>query len=156
MSRIKSLLSVPVLIAVALGCTAVAKDEGKGRLDLVIRPDNAVASSRPVQGHFVVRNLELGQTERIEVGSSYETLSVPLPEGAYTLAWQPVLPPLRTSDDPAVWASELGAAAEAHPLSINAGRVTTVRVRAQVPSPGAEELARAEDLPSVDIVVARR
>lgn len=156
MSRIKSLLSVPVLLAVILGCTAVAKDQGKGRLDLVIRPDNAVASSRPVQGHFVVRNLERGQTERIEVGSAYETLSTPLREGAYTLEWQPALPPLRLSDDPAVWASELSSAAEAHPLSIHAGRVTTVQVRTQVPSPSAEELARAEDLPSVEILVARR
>jgi hypothetical protein len=133
----------------------VAKDSGKGRLDLLIRPDNAVASSRPVQGSFVVRDLERGQTERIEVGSSYETLSVPLREGAYTLEWQPALP-LRISDDPAVWASELTNPAAAQPLSINAGRVTTVQVRAHVPGPTGEELARAEELPSVEIVVARR
>lgn len=155
MSRIKSLLFIPVLIAAALGCTAVAKDMGRGRLDLVIRPDNAVASSRPVQGHFVVRSLEQERTKRIEVGSTYETLSVPLREGPYSLEWQPALPSLRISDDPAVWANELRTAADTQPLSIHAGRVTTVQVRARVPGPGAEELARAEDLPSVDIVAAR-
>jgi hypothetical protein len=155
-SRIKGLLSISVLIvASVLGCKAVAQHPGEGRLDLVIRPDNAVASSRPVQGRFLVRSLERERAERIEVTSPYETLSVPLREGAYTLEWQPELP-LRFGDDPAAWASELSSTPVAQPLSIQAGRVTTVQVRAEVQgSSSKERLARAEDLPSVQILVAR-
>ncbi len=155
MSRIKSLLSSSVLVAAALGCTAVAQDSGKGRLDLLIRPDSTAASSHTVRGHFVVRDLERGNTERVALGSTYDTISVPLRAGAYTLEWLPEVP-LRISDDPAVWASELRAAAVPHPLSINAGRVTTVRVRAQEQSAGEERVARPEELPSVEILVARR
>lgn len=156
MSRIKGLLSISVLIVASLlGCKAVAQHPGEGRLDLVIRPDNAVASSRPVQGRFLVRSLERERAERIEVNSPYETLSVPLPEGAYTLEWQPDLS-LRFSDDPAVWASELSSAPVPRPLSIQAGRVTTVQVRAEVEgSSSKEQLARGEDLPTVQILIAR-
>jgi hypothetical protein len=155
-SRIKGLLSISVLIvASVLGCKAVAQHPGLGRLDLVIRPDSAAASSRPVQGRFLVRSLEHERAERIEVNSPYETLSVPLREGAYTLEWQPDLP-LRFSDDPAVWAGELSSAPVAQPLSILAGRVTTVQVRAAVEGGISQQrLALSEDLPTVQILVSR-
>ncbi|MEY2933504.1 MAG: hypothetical protein RL033_4253 [Pseudomonadota bacterium] len=156
MSRIKGLLSISVLIlASVLGCKAAAQHPGEGRLDLVIRPDNAVASSRPVQGRFLVRSLEHERLERIEVHSPYETLSLPLREGGYTLEWQPDLA-LRFSDDPAVWASELSSVPVAQSLSIQAGRVTTVQVRAAVDGGISQQrLALSEELPSVQILVAR-
>jgi hypothetical protein len=154
-SRIKGLFSISVLVASMVACQAEAKHSGEGRLDLVIRPDNAVASSRPVQGYFLVRSVERDRSERIPVNGPYQTLSVPLREGAYTLEWQSELP-LRVSDDPAVWASELSATPVPQPLSISEGRVTTVRVRTAVDGGISQErLALAEELPSVQILVAR-
>lgn len=156
MSRIKGLFSISVLVASIVACQAAARHPGEGRLDLVIRPDDAVASSRPVQGTFLVRSQEGRRVERIPVDRPYGTLSVPLREGAYTLEWQPELP-LRLGDDPTAWASTLSTSAVAQPLSISEGRVTTVQVRTAVGGGvNQERLALTEELPSVQIRVARQ
>lgn len=130
MSRIYwKLVSLPVLVASLLGCDREAATANEGRLDLVIRPDSAAVSSRPVQGRFVLRDQQGRFVDRVEVVNLYQTSNVALPEGVYSLEWQPALA-FESEAEVAARLSEVrhGAAL----LSISPGQVTTVKVRAEL------------------------
>lgn len=147
------LVSLPVLVASLAGCDAAAAIGHEGRLDLVIRPDSAAASSRPVQGRFVL-HYEQGQfVDRVEVVNLYQTSSVALPEGMYSLEWQPALE-FESADDLAARLGEVSLGAMQ--VSVSAGQVTTVNVRAALhPLSDGALAGLGADMPSVQILVAR-
>ena len=153
MSRIWRLVSLLVLVASLLGCDSEAATAHEGRLDLVIRPDSTAVSSRPVQGRFVLHDQRGQFVDRMEVVNLYQTSSVALPEGVYSLEWQPAL----TFESEANVAARLNEVSlGAVPLSISAGQVTTVNVRAElVPVSDGALASRSEDMPSVQILIAR-
>jgi hypothetical protein len=147
------LVSLPVLVASLAGCDTGAAPAHEGRLDLVIRPDSAAASSRPVQGRFVLHD-ERGQfVDWLEVVSLYQTSNVALREGSYWLEWQPSL---RFESEQSS-AARLGQVSPSVlPLGISAGQVTTVSVRARLVRAGDAQLASvADEMPSVQILIAR-
>ena len=147
------LVSLPILVASLLGCDTEASNAGEGRLDLVIRPDSALASSRPVQGRFVLHDQQGQFVDRLEVVNLYQTSNVALAEGVYTLEWQPALA-FESDQDVAARLEEVSLAAV--PVSISAGQVTTVNVRATlVPSSDGDLASLGEDMPSVQILIAR-
>ena len=147
------LVSLPVLVASLLGCATEAATGREGRLDLVIRPDSAPVSSRPVQGRFVLHDQQGQFVDRIEVVNLYQTSNVALPEGVYSLEWQPALA-FESEQDVAARLGEVSLAAV--PVSVSAGQVTTVNVRATLVPSSDEDLASlGEDMPSVQILIAR-
>jgi len=147
------LVPLPLLVASLLGCDTEAATAHEGRLDLVIRPDSAPVSSRPVQGRFVLHDRQGQFVDRIEVVNLYQTSNVALPEGMYSLEWQPALA-FESEQDVAARLDEVSLAAV--PVSISAGQVTTVNVRATlVPSSDGDLAALGEDMPSVQILIAR-
>jgi hypothetical protein len=147
------LVSLPVLVASLLGCDTEAATGREGRLDLVIRPDSAPVSSRPVQGRFVLHDQQGQFVDRIEVVNLYQTSNVALPEGVYSLEWQPALA-FESEQDVAARLGEVSLAAV--PVSVSAGQVTTVNVRATlVPSSDGDLASLGEDMPSVQILIAR-
>ena len=153
MSCIWKLVSLPLLVASLAGCDTEYASAHEGRLDLVIRPDSAAVSSRPVQGRFVLHD-EQGQfVDRMEVVNLYQTSNIALPEGVYSLEWQPALA-FESEEEIAARLGEVSLGAV--PVGIRAGRVTTVNVRATLGSSSeAEPAALAEDMPSVQILIAR-
>ena len=147
------LVSLPVLVASLLGCATEAATGREGRLDLVIRPDSAPVSSRPVRGRFVLHDQQGQFVDRIEVVNLYQTSNVALPEGVYSLEWQPALA-FESEQDVAARLGEVSLAAV--PVSVSAGQVTTVNVRATLVPSSDEDLASlGEDMPSVQILIAR-
>jgi hypothetical protein len=154
MSLISRFVSVSILLASSVGCRVEMAPTDEGRLDVVIRPDSGAASSRPVQGTFVLHDQDGHTVDQLAVVSLYETLSVALREGTYLLEWQPALS-FESAEDVAARERE-GASVGVVPVLIAAGRVTTVNVRAAlVPSADAEIATRDTGLPSVDILIAR-
>jgi hypothetical protein len=154
MSLISRRVWVFVLVAGSAGCHTEPASHAEGRLDVVIRPDGAAASSRPLQGSLVLRDPDGHAVERLTVGSVYETHSVALREGAYALEWQPQL----SFDSAEGVASAAGEAVRfaTAPVRISAGRVTTLNVRAALATaPAAEIAALDEEIPSVAIRIAR-
>jgi hypothetical protein len=94
-----------------------------GRLDLVFRPDNTASSSRPLAGGFMLRDLERGTHELLEIdGDAYQTRSAWLSPGAYVIEWQPALELADVLGSDAL-------APEPHVVVIADGRVSTVNVR---------------------------
>jgi hypothetical protein len=147
------LVSLPALLASLVGCDADAATAHEGRLDLVIRPDSAAVSSRPAQGRFVLHDQQGRFVDRIEVVNLYQTSNVALPEGTYSLEWQPALA-FESEGDIAARLSEVSLGAL--PVSISTGRVTTVNVRATlIPSSDGALAALGDDMPSVQILIAR-
>jgi hypothetical protein len=144
---------LPVLVASLMGCDTTDATGHEGRLDLVIRPDSAAASSRSVQGRFVLHD-EQGQfVDRMEVVNLYQTSSVALPEGMYLLEWQPALE-FESEDELAARLSAVSPGAA--PVSVSAGRVTTVHVRAALhPLSDGALAGLGGDMPSVQIWIAR-
>ena len=154
MSLISRLVCVSALVASSIGCRTEPAPGAEGRLDVVIRPDGALASTRPVQGSLVLRDQGGRCVDRLAVMSPYETLSVALLEGAYALEWQPLLS-VDSTEGVATTARETGTFASA-PVLISAGRVTTLNVRAALASGSDAEIAALdEEIPSVDILIAR-
>jgi hypothetical protein len=153
MSSSWKFVSLPVLVACLVGCDTEAATAHEGRLDLVIRPDSAAVSGRPVQGRFVLHNQQGQFVDRMEVVNLYQTSNVALPEGLYSLEWQPALA-FESEDEVAARLSEVSLGAV--PVGISAGRVTTVNVRATlIPGSDGTMAALGEDMPSVQILVAR-
>ena len=158
MSLVSRLVSASVLLASSVGCRAEVAHTEEGRLDVVVRPDSAAASGRPVQGSFVLHDMLQAKDGRavdwLAVVDAYETLSVALPAGAYWLEWRPQLS-FGAVEDVAARARET-AKVGAVPLVVAADRVTTVNVQvALAPSPDAEVSALDADTPCVDILIAR-
>lgn len=123
-SRNRPPLSLALLLVGALDCANEPRRIAIGRLDLVLRPDSAAASSVHVRGSFMLRELERGTHERVSIhGDAYQTRSVWLDPGSYTLEWQPALEPADVLDGDAKHASER------HVFVIADERVTTVNVR---------------------------
>ena len=146
MSRFWKLVSLPVVVASLLGCDNGRATSHEGRLDLVIRPDSALASSRPVQGRFVLHDQRGQFVDQVEVVTLYQTSSVALTEGEYSLEWQPALT-FESEADVAARLREVDPGAR--PLSISAGRVTTVNVRAALlPSSDEDLTARPLNVPA--------
>jgi hypothetical protein len=138
MSRIWKLVSLPVLVASLLGCDTEPATAHEGRLDLVIRPDSAAVSSRPVQGRFVLRDQRGQFVDRVEVMNLYQTSNVALPEGVYSLEWQPALA-FESEAEVAARLKEVSRGSLL--LSISPGQVTTVKVRAELVPVNDEALA---------------
>ena len=153
MSQFWKLVSLPVLVASIVSCGAERQDSYEGRLDVEVRPDNAEASLRRLEGSFALRTQEGRTVDRLRVVNPYDTLSVALPEGSYLLEWQPVL---TFSSEPEAAARARANSAVGAALSVVAGRVTTVHARVVVTRDADPELAAlAGDIPSVDILIAR-
>jgi hypothetical protein len=147
------LVSLPVLVASLVGCDSEAANAREGRLDLVIRPDSDAVSSRPVQGRFVLHDQQGQFVDRMDVVTPYQTSNVALREGMYSLEWQPALA-FESADDVAARLGE--GSLSAVPVSVSAGRVTTVNVRATlVPGSDGAVASLGEDIPSVQILIAR-
>ena len=147
------LVLLPVLVASLLGCDTEAATGREGRLDLVIRPDSAPVSGRPVRGRFVLHDQQGQFVDRIEVVNLYQTSNIALPQGVYSLEWQPALA-FESEQDVAARLGEVSLAAV--PVSVSAGQVTTVNVRATlVPSSDGDLASLGEDMPSVEILIAR-
>jgi hypothetical protein len=157
MSRIWSLVSVTVFMGSIVGCYADTARSDDGRIDLVIRPDSTASSSRPVRGSFTLRSLERRSFERIPIESPYQTLSIPLRAGSYTLGWEPELAFEANGD--ALSAARLALASagvRSPPIAILAGQVTRVNVRASLGSSVApERTALAMAAPCVEGRVAQ-
>ena len=153
MSQFWKLVSLPVFVASIVGCGNARVAPYEGRLDVVVRPDNAAASHRRIEGSFVVRTPDGRTVDRRVVVNPYDELSVALPEGRYLLEWQPALT-FQSEQEAAASASRLSAGGAA--LSVVAGRVTTVHARAVATTGAPAELsALAQDIPSVEILIAR-
>jgi hypothetical protein len=153
MSQFWKLVSLPVLVASIVSCVSSRTASYQGRLDVEVRPENAEASHRRLQGSFAVRTEDGRTVERLVVVNPYDTLSVSLPEGSYRLEWQPVQA-FQSEQEAAARAGALPAVGSA--LSVVADRVTTVHARVVVTRDDDPELAAlAGDLPSVDILIAR-
>ena len=154
MSRSWRLVSLPVLMVSLCGCDAEYASTRDGRLDLVIRPEDTAAGGRPLQGRFVLHDQEGGFVDRVEVVNAFQTSSVTLAEGLYLFEWQPHLP-LESADQVAARIQQTSVGALAIPIA--AGRVTTVNARATlVPIHDGELGASSEEIPSVEILIARR
>lgn len=154
MSPISRLVSLSILVASSIGCRPEPPPSGDGRLDVVIRPDSAAASGRRVEGSFVLHDQDGRTVDRLAVVELYDTLSVALPQGAYSLEWQPELSFTSAEDVDALARSAAGDTAA--PVVIAAGRVTTVNVRATLaPNREREMFAQDEELPSIEIRIAR-
>jgi hypothetical protein len=152
MSQFWKLVSLPVLVASSFGCST-DRAAYEGRLDVLVRPDTAEASHRRIEGSFALRTPEGRIVDRLVIVNPYDTLSIALPEGPYLLEWQPALA-LPSTEEVAARARE--SAATGTPLSVVAGRVTTVHAKAVVTRNVDVELAAfGRDIPSVDIVIAR-
>jgi hypothetical protein len=152
MSRISNVVSAILLLGSAVACSAERPGSDEGRVDLVIRPQDAASSSRPARGGFTLRNLERGTLERVPLTSTYATLSVPLPAGSYVLDWRPE--PAADLSEPAL--AERAALAESNairvPLVVARGRVTTVNVRASLlRSSDGEGTALASVTPGIEL-----
>jgi len=121
--RNKPPVSLALLLVGALHCGNEPSRMVIGRLDLVVRGDNTVSSSRPLTGAFMLRDLERGTHERLEVyGHDHRMRSVWLAPGAYVLEWQPALELAEVPGSDA-------RAPEPHVVVIADGRVSTVNVR---------------------------
>lgn len=121
--RNKPPVALALLLVGALGCGKEPSGIVVGRLDLVLRPDSAGASSQPLRGGFMLRDLERGTHELVEIhGQAHQTRSAWLDPGAYGLEWQPALELSDVLDADAL-------ATEQHVVVIADGRVTTVNVR---------------------------
>jgi hypothetical protein len=78
-----------MLVASAGGCADTAPATGNGRLDLTVMPESLIASGRPLQGSFELRGLDRAVHASIAVdGAGYQTRSVALPPGVYSLRWR--------------------------------------------------------------------
>jgi len=154
MSQFWKLVSLPVFLASSVvGCGTEKKASHEGRLDVEVRPDNAAASDRRLEGSFAVRSQDGRIVERRVVVNPYQTLNVALPEGPYRLEWRPAVS-FGSEQQAAARARELSAGGTS--LSVVAGRVTTVYARAVfTPEADAEPSAPAPDIPSVEILIAR-
>src|SRR5262245_17904790 len=140
MSRIWKLVSATVLLASLAGCHADRASSDEGRIDLVIRPDSAISSSRPAQGRFTIRNTEGRALERFSIESTYENVSFPLRTGAYVLEWQPELPLDLADDALAAHAALVARESWTQPLLVASGQVTTVNVQASLNADAKPEL----------------
>jgi hypothetical protein len=79
-----------MLVASAGGCADAAPARDDGRLDLTVLPESLIASGRPLQGSFELRGLDRAAHASIAVdGAGYQTRSVTLPPGVYSLRWHP-------------------------------------------------------------------
>jgi hypothetical protein len=78
-----------LLVASARGCAvAAAPSTGNGRLDLTVVPESLIASGRPLQGSFELRGLDGAAIVSVPVdGAGYQTRSIALAPGVYSLRW---------------------------------------------------------------------
>ena len=82
-------LVLPLLAASATGCADTARPAGNGRLDLTVMPESLIASGRPLQGSFELRGLDRATRASVAIdGAGYQTRSVALPAGVYSLRWR--------------------------------------------------------------------
>jgi hypothetical protein len=155
-SQIWKFVVAPALLA-SVFALLPGTDSADRRLDLVVRPGSVDASSSPLRGSLSLRSLDRAGSERIALGSPYETLSLPVPAGAYTLEWQPEVS--FETEDALGWAVRQAEAPPELPrvVVIAAGHATTVHVRVS-PSTGAEtQLATlAAEEPFAPLQLARR
>ena len=132
-SRNRPPVSLALLLVGALDCAKEPSRIVIGRLDLVLRPDSTAASSRPVRGSFLLRELERGTHEHVAIdGDPYQTRSVWLTPGSYALEWRPALALAGVLDADAVAASGGHMLSTEQHVVVGDGRVTTVNVRVTV------------------------
>ena len=116
-------VSLALLLVGALDCAKEPSRIVIGRLDLAFHPDSTAASSRPLRGSFLLRDLEGGAHELVPMdGDTYQTRSAWLEPGSYLLEWQPALGLAEVLDADAF-------AAGPRVVVIVEDRVTTVNVR---------------------------
>lgn len=147
---IESLVLLLLLLAgSAGGCANAAPATGNGRLDLTVIPESLIASGRPLQGSFELRGLDGATHARVAVdGAGYQTSSVALPPGVYSLRWRPREQPGDFSAEmaPDALAARAGAA---RTVVIASHRVTSLTVHStlnalEVPQPVAAAVASPE------------
>ena len=140
-------LVVLLLAASAGGCADAAAPAGKGRLDLTVMPESLIASGRPLQGSFELRGLDRATHVAIPVdGAGYQTRSVALAAGVYSLQWQP-----RGQPDVSEQAAPSAARAPstvARTVVIASNRVTSLTVRSTLNAAEAPQPVAAIALPT--------
>ena len=133
-------LVLPLLVASATGCADAARPAGNGRLDLTVMPESLIASGRPLQGSFELRGLDRETHASVAIdGAGYQTRSVALPAGVYSLRWHSREQPSDFSAESARDGLEVASSA-ARTIVIASNRVTSLIVRstieaAEVPLP---------------------
>jgi hypothetical protein len=124
-----------VLVASAGGCADAAAPTGNGRLDLTVMPESLIASGRPLQGSFELRGLDRATSVTVAVdGAGYQTRSVALAPGVYSLRWHPHQQPGDVSKPPALEAADAAASA-IRTVVIASNRVTSLTVHSTINTP---------------------
>lgn len=125
-------LVLPVLLASAASCAHPAPPTGNGRLDLTVMPESLIASGRPLQGSFELRGLDGATEVTVELdGAGYQTRSVELAPGVYSLRWHAHQEPDSFSEQAALQAPA-APSSTARTVVIASNRVTSLTVHSTI------------------------